>query len=354
MAEFDRIPNADFRCDVLPDGIYFGLPNDEYHADPALGSSNIRDLLKGGPTYWWNSALNPNRKSKRTRALDFGSAAHVAILEGMPTFHEQFACQPDPDGALVTLAHMQQFLKDRHENRIPRTKAEAGAQCRLVDPTVRILDDELKAIEDSGRTLLSADDYARVTVGSAIITANPELRTAFVGGIAEVSVFWTVQGVRLKCRFDYLKPKAITDLKTLGNSMGRPFPQACIRSIADRAMPVQAALYLMGRGTLYGFAQDGRVFGDHDPRLFRRCVESQEHGWAWVFLQSVDAPLTWGTTLLRQNPILTAAGEQVGHAIGTFKQYFRDFGLDHIWLSSDPVTELDQSELPGWYGMTTV
>ena len=115
-----------------------------------------------------------------------------------------------------------------------------------MDPTVRIEDVELKRIADAGQTVLSADDWARVMVASAMIQKNPELATAFQGGIPEVSVFWTVAGVRLKCRFDYLKPQAIGDLKALGNTMGDPFPIACRKAIARANMSVQAAHYMNG------------------------------------------------------------------------------------------------------------
>ena len=47
---------------------------------------------------------------------------------------------------------------------------------------------------------------------------------AMTGGYSEVSIFWIDpgSGVRLKARLDYLKVKAIVDLKTFSNSLGKP------------------------------------------------------------------------------------------------------------------------------------
>lgn len=350
MSDFKRVKDEHNR-DVLAPGVYFNLPNEEYHADPALGSSNIRDLLAGGPTYWWNSGLNPNRKRKESRALDFGAAMHAMVLEGSGAFDAQYVCEPDKEGALITLAHLQQVLKDRHEAKIPRTKAEAAAQVRMIAPEMRIYDLEMAEIEASGRAVLSMDDYARIQVASAMITRNPELRTAFVGGIPEVSVFWHRNGVRLKCRFDYLKPVVIADLKTLGNTMGKPFPVACRETIARRALPVQAALYLEGREALRLFGQNGDVFGAcPQPVTWKKILAATEYAWAWVFIQSVEAPITWASSLSAQNPLLEYPRTQIVNALETYKNFMAAYGLHEMWLLAEPVTELDQSELPAWYG----
>lgn len=336
--------------DVFPDGIYFGLPNADYHADPALGSSNIRDLLVGGPTYWWNSGLNPDRKRKNTRALDFGSAMHAMILEGPEAFAAEYACEPDPEGALVTLADMHRFLRERHEVKLPRKKDDAAAQCKMISPSVRIYDHELEAISEAGQTILSLDDFSRIAVASAMITKNPALKDSFTNGIAEVSVFWRMGGERVKCRFDYLRPNVIADLKTLGNTLGKPFPIACRETIARRNMLVQAALYLEGRQKLQEMHKAGRVFGDvPDMSVWRKIRSSDASVWAWVFIQSVEAPITWASSLQYINPLLEFPRMQLRTAIETFQTFMGTYGLNEMWLLAEPVTELDQSELPGWY-----
>jgi hypothetical protein len=351
MVEFDRITDAAGTW-VLPDGVYFGLPNDQYHADPALGSGGIRDLLSGGPTYWWNSVLNPNRKRKATRALDFGAACHTMVLEGAATFHAQYARTPDPEGALVTLKDLQAYLAERHEVKVPRNKADAIKQVRVIaEPGVRVYDEEVSEIEASGRTMLSDDDFARIVVASAVITKNPHLKTAFVGGFPEVSIFWTANGVRYKCRPDYLKPRAIGDLKTIGQTMGKPFVPACREAIARYNMPVQASHYLEGRSKIPALAAEGRVFGEvPDAALWRKVVETECVGWAWVFIQSVEAPLTWSTSVQPVNPLIQAAGMEVARATETYVDFMRRFGPSNMWLLAEPVTELDQSELPAWFG----
>jgi hypothetical protein len=60
-----------------------------------------------------------------------------------------------------------------------------------------------------------------VRKAAAAITSNPHLARAFMGGAAEVSVFWVKDVVPLKARFDYFKPRAVIDLKGFANQRER-------------------------------------------------------------------------------------------------------------------------------------
>lgn len=153
----------------------------------------------------------------------------------------------------------------------------------------------------------------------------------------------------MKCRFDYLKPKANVDLKTIGHTLDMAFPTACRTTIARRKMDVQAAHYMKGREQFARLYQDGAVFGDHDAALAKACAEAPSWGWAWVFIQSVDAPLTWSTSLRRENPILEIGWHQCLKALDVYRDHMARFGRDQMWLLAEPVEELDQSEMPGWW-----
>src|SRR5262245_8349396 len=64
-------------------GVYFGLPSAEYHADPSLGSSDLKRLLRSPADYWWSSAMNPDRQpTPDSPAKQKGRALHKLVLEG--------------------------------------------------------------------------------------------------------------------------------------------------------------------------------------------------------------------------------------------------------------------------------
>ena len=80
---------------LLPDGVYVGLSNERYHADPALGSSNIRDILKGANLYWFKSWMNPTRApDKATPSKILGSATHALLLDGWDVFKDAYLRGP--------------------------------------------------------------------------------------------------------------------------------------------------------------------------------------------------------------------------------------------------------------------
>jgi hypothetical protein len=63
-------------------GIYFGLPEKEYHADHSLSKSGICSLLESPETYWWNSWMNPNRPAEENRSpIERGKLWHCRLLE---------------------------------------------------------------------------------------------------------------------------------------------------------------------------------------------------------------------------------------------------------------------------------
>src|ERR1700730_13177092 len=43
-------------------GVYFNLPMADYHADPSLGSTDLKALLVHPACYWQRSHMNPERR----------------------------------------------------------------------------------------------------------------------------------------------------------------------------------------------------------------------------------------------------------------------------------------------------
>jgi len=341
----------DFPKPLVP-GVYFGLPNDDYHDDRALGSTNIRKLRRSGPDYWYGSPLNPRRPVRKpNKYLTFGHAIHTRVLEGPAAFDKLFECEPDREGLLITMDDLREFCERAGFDKVPRSKAGLIELALKIDKAARILDVIKQRAEEAGRTLVDLDDYERMMIATALITKNPELSTAFMNGMPEVSVvFDRDDGVRCKTRFDYLKPRGIADLKSIRNPLEKDFEQACRERFCNARYDIPAELYLEGRARLPGLVKAGRVFGECDPALLTRIVEAPEFAISFIFLQAEDAPITWSFTLSPGNPILSYAREHIEQAIRTYKQFMDAFGPDQMWVLAKPTEELDINELPGWYG----
>lgn len=304
----------------LEPGIYFNLNEDTYHADPALGSSDVRNLLLSPPDFWWGSSLNPDREQgdDDTAARLRGKAIHKLVLEpGTADFDKLF--RRSPHTADMT----------------PSEKAQATKA--------------LKAKLPPGVNILSGKDYDRCIIAGAMITKNPKLATAFTGGAAEVSIFWERDGVRCKARIDYLKPRGLGDLKSITNWKKIEFKRACHEAISNYRYDMQAAHYMDGRKDFGRFVAEGMVTGDHDPALLKAVAASKTYAFQFVFFQADKAPVTFSKILSPANPILEVANRDIGVALDRYKTFIDRFGHDSIWLDLEEPSELALEELPAWY-----
>lgn len=307
------------------EGIYFDLDEELYHLDPALGSSDHRKLLTSPCDYWYESPLNPNRPAdKDTPAKLRGRAMHKLVLEGEAAF----------DAAYMRGA-------EHDEDMTPAQKSALTKALNLEAAKLKKL-------------VLPADVYDRIAIASAMITKNPKLSTAFKGGAPEVSVFWTRDGVRRKARLDYLKPRGIGDLKSILNTREIPFRSACLNSIATYRYEIQAALYIEARSMIPQFFADGLVYprteADKSRDLLTKCSEAKAFAFQWVFFQAEKAPITWSKILSPANPIFRIGADEIDTAANNYLVYMDQFGPENMWLEIEDPTELDMSEMPGWWG----
>ena len=73
MTAAPKLPNLEFmpkevREKITPPGIYFGMPDSEYHADPSLSNSGIKSLLVSALDFWTESPINPDWEDRETPA----------------------------------------------------------------------------------------------------------------------------------------------------------------------------------------------------------------------------------------------------------------------------------------------
>jgi hypothetical protein len=257
-------------------GVYFGLSESEYHADPALGSGSIRSIVNNAMYYWQDSWMNPLRiPEEDTPALLYGRALHSLVLEGVDKFSRSYVPYPlksDHPNALDTTKDIQAALRGLGQ-KVSGPKPELIDRLRLADPDAEFWDDIVSKVEreaaKNNATILKADVYARVVAAAQFISAEERVRAAFSKGMCEVSVFWVVDGVPLKCRLDYTRlgidagqpVGLITDLKSFANRFGRAPERAVIDAIVQTRLDIQAAQYLQGAAQIPSFIKEGCVYG---------------------------------------------------------------------------------------------
>lgn len=337
-------------------GIYFGMPFDEYVNDWSLGSSDLGNLLISPSTYYWWSKANPFRKDKETPALRYGRAVHKAVLEGQEAFDAEYAPKaPDPEpGMLVTLEDLKAkceelgLPKSGTKATLVRRIREAGDDTPIYEEVV----EEYKA-KAGNRIMLDPDVYGEIQMASKVIRMNPHLVNAFQGGYPEVSVFFEHLGVPLRARFDYLKPKAVVDLKSTRNHLKMPWNTAVANAIARYDYPVQAAAYLAARAAAARFIEEGRVYGATSAippdDWLQALLDEPEFCFVWVFYQAEGAPITKGVIFDHKSSEFVTANQKISHAIDIYKQYISEFDED-LWIEATEMASFDNMPLPLWYG----
>ena len=144
----------------------------------------------------------------------------------------------------------------------PAKKEDWVAQLAALDRSIPIWDRIVAKAERmaAGREMIRPDDDRRIRIAARMIRQDPELVKAFTGGWAEVTLIWRDerQGVLCKARVDYLKLKAVIDLKSFANSRDRSIRNSIIREIAEHRYSLQPAHYLEG---IEAVRKIGRVDG---------------------------------------------------------------------------------------------
>lgn len=317
MSEEERkLPNP------LAPGIYFGLPEDRYHIDPALGSSDIRKLAVCPPNWWWESRFNPDpddEEGEKEEAKIVGTAMHKNILEGRELFEKLYAPAMLPGN-------------------IKEGKAER------------------KAIEEAGKTPIRWRFYKRIMKAGSLVRSNPEHGDAFHNTIGtEVSIFWIdpKNGIRKKVRFDALKPIAGVDLKSITNRDGIDFVELCRRHIGTYKYFVQAAYYMDGWRQMAALVEAGKVFGlpDGDTTTvdrLRAAAAKDAAAFVFVFVQKQSAPLSWATQISPENGIFDHGRAVIEQGEANWLAFSEKFGLDTPWVEALPLEELDINDIPAW------
>lgn len=330
----------------MEDGIYFGLPEDQYHALRRFSASGIKAARESWEDFWEQSWMNPQPTREESPQMALGSAMHKRILEGKAAFDAAYFValdRADYPSALVTTEDLKTALRDR-DLKVSGNKPELIARLVEDDPSVQVWERmvEIHNAANAGKMLISPDDWLRVEITAAMIPHYPNLGKVFVNGYPEVSILWTDPdtGVPMKCRLDYLKRKAIADLKTYSNKGKRPVRRAMTQAFSGDQHNLQAAVYWDALDR----ARELPAFGKHDPAWLKACLDEPEHGFIYVYVKTTGAALVRGMPIYRQSVDVQFGVNTMRLAIEQYAAMWRTFGPDK-WFSLDDMEPLNDGEI---------
>ncbi len=234
-------------------GIYDGISNAAYHADPALGSTSLKTLATKTPAHYQHDKKHP----KTSDAFDLGTVVHSIILEG------------DASGVEV---------------------------CPFSAWTTKAAKDAREESRAAGKIPLLTKDWLQVLNMRDAVMRHPVARELFTDHRAEASVFWDEEGQTYKCRPDAWKPGMLVDLKTTVNADPNEFGKVAhgfgyhqsaahyidgVKAATGEDLPFRFVLvektapYFVSVVELdFEAVNIGRGLNDRAKRIYRECTES--------------------------------------------------------------------------------
>lgn len=360
----ENLPTKPAQPQMNP-GIYFGLPDEEYHALPYLSATGIKNLLVSPMDFWARSHMNPFKEEdeQESEAKTLGKAYHKRILEGRAAFFDCYAplfvCEDK--NVLKGNKEMEKWLKANEvKGYSGKTKDELIAMVLLKDSEQLIYDvlEEDYKNAHKGKDFLDPKMIRKIELSAAMIEAHPSLKYYFIGGQPEVTVIWDDEqyGLRMKARFDYLKINAVNDLKTFANMMNKPIERAVYGEMASRKYHIQAALYLRAVERAKFHVGNGRFFSKNESLLkpdFHNWLaafrDSDSHTFNFVFQQKGPAPVSVGAVFSSEDPMHANALSVIEQAVDLYKRNAEVFGTDGTpWVDMrDPIL-LDWQSYPAY------
>lgn len=351
-------------------GIYFGLPEDEYHADPSLSSSGIKLLLSDPEEFWDQSPWNPHRPPREEKdCLARGSLWHCRILEP-ENFERKYAIAPhinddfvDGRAILRTVADMKEWLEDNNimykksldKNGLSNAVWEAW-KLGLGAPEPYLFDRENAefAADNEGKTVIwSPQVYNEMLEAEAAILAHPVFSRVFMGGMSEVSIFWIDEesGIPMKCRVDKLKPNAILDYKTCYVQRGVALRDAALRAIKYEKYDVGVAVYTIGVANAVNMINAGtaEIWGDVPGTFIDELRKSAEKQYGFVFQKESRPYTARGLKVVRRGGdtfnVFGAGLFYMQRGIQIYQQFHELYGENKRWFCPEGMIEIADHEI---------
>lgn len=248
---------------LIEDGIYFDLPEDVYHAVERASTSGLQKMCVSPADFWRESWLNPKpptldeeqlKRKEKTRAL--GRAYHCARLEPA-AFAERYYRKPAKldylgiFGVIWNGTQAGDALADYGETK-KRSSESVVEQCERLEDCgyphpIWPLIEARAAREARGKVGIDGIDWDSIATDMERLIGNKDIADLLSDGQPEVSIFWTDRnGIKMKCRVDWLATGWWDDFKTFDNPYGKVLKQALNDALRFNRYHIQAVIYREG------------------------------------------------------------------------------------------------------------
>jgi len=208
------------------------LSEEEYHADKtAVNSSSLKEMIRS-PAAYYDAYVNGK---KPTKAMKFGTLAHMAILEG-DKFRSRYVVEP--------------VFQGMTQNGIMSERSKVALQKKA----------EWYQSLPQGTTVVTKEELDMLLRMIDSMVNNKDAFEILSKGKAEAKGYFVDEETGLKCRFmaDFISfnLNALVDIKTTTDCKWEKFRS----SVEELRYDVQMAMYEQGVKAITGKSSDHRLW----------------------------------------------------------------------------------------------
>lgn len=346
------------------EGVYFEMPDEEYHALQCVSSSGIKDFLVSPIMFWANSWMNPfkddedEQDERKSHAKTLGTAYHTRLLEGVHKFEENYSekFQCNDEGMFKGVNALKSAIKERGGKGYSQMNTPELAEFLLrldasLADKIYYLKEKAHLDANKGKIFLSRKEIRRIELAAQMIDNNPYLNSWLRGGYPEVSVIWYDEEFQQYCkaRFDYLKVNCINDLKSFANQRGKEIDIASKEELAGRKYFLQSAFYLRGVEKAKELMRSGKIFGadDVNPKWLEAFCDTNEHKFNFLFQMTGIAPVAHGINYMSSSMAHETAQMIIRDALEDFNKCAETYGSTP-WLDYREPSQMTDEDYPAW------
>jgi hypothetical protein len=243
---------------TLSNGIYFGIPFEEYEKIERLSKTRIKQLLVSPADFWADSWLNPKplkltpeQERRKHMARVLGNAYHCARLEP-GEFHDRYCrelTQADfvnAPGFITTGAAMGAELEKLGEKK-SGSVAEQAERLLAAGYEGTIWQIELAKYEAQrgDRIALTAETFDQIVIDMERMQAVAEVHETLSNGEPEASILYDCPetGLPMKARLDWLRGDGWAEFKSFANPQSKALEKCLLDAIIFNRYYIDVACY---------------------------------------------------------------------------------------------------------------
>lgn len=348
------------------EGLYFNMPEEEYHALEYLSRSTMENILIDIEEAWYKSCFNPDKPIQNpTEPMKLGTAIHSAILEP-DIFNEIYCKQPsmrdfEDKVILNTNEELSQFLVSVGEKKTGKKEELIARALQYVDPEKMVIWDVvqkefLNSINNGGKRSLSLESSEIIEGIQDSIKRRPKIPEIFSKGYSEVTIIWRDDetGIMCKCRMDYVRPEIIGEVKSFSLKGKKSIYKACCDEVVNQKYNFQFMIYSHALETIIRKIRtnEAKVYGEVDKEWLEEFLKLPKKQFAIAFVRTT-APFQSYLMELEQNinggtdnSYYTVAETLFRTAITKFDRTIKKFG-DQRWIEEDYSRKLSDNDVYG-------